>query len=169
MKDIPIFKDGVVICRLRTRPDGQKVMYKSGVLKDKQIMSLTGSPGWDTETVDRLLVNGDTLRYTYHDTEYSIEFTLFKMHAFVREDAGRQYHCHAKFYTASGLVKTKGRLDQQTTLIPEIPEGRLTFGEWAICPKCHARVRKVPCVRCGGAGIVRNEGPIPFLRNPGGE
>jgi hypothetical protein len=43
----------------------------------------------------------------------------------------------------------------------------LKFGDWAICPKCHAKVRKVVCKRCLGIGVVPNQGPIPFLRNPG--
>lgn len=43
----------------------------------------------------------------------------------------------------------------------------LKFGEWAICPRCHAKVRKVTCKVCQGAGVVPNKGPIPFLRNPG--
>lgn len=43
----------------------------------------------------------------------------------------------------------------------------LRFGEWAICPKCHARIRKVACKVCGGTGVVPNQGPIPFLRTPG--
>jgi len=44
---------------------------------------------------------------------------------------------------------------------------KLTFGEWAICPKCRARVREVMCKRCLGTGVVPNVGPIPFTKDVG--
>lgn len=44
---------------------------------------------------------------------------------------------------------------------------QLQFGAWAICPKCRARPRKVTCKRCQGAGIIPNEGIIPFVKKVG--
>lgn len=44
---------------------------------------------------------------------------------------------------------------------------QLQFGAWAICPKCRARPRKIPCSKCKGAGIVPNVGIVPFTKPVG--
>lgn len=63
----------------------------------------------------------------------------------------------------------------------------ITFGEVAVCPRCHARTRKYdydglvgarhkdptvkrkPCLGCNGLGIIPNKGPIPLTMPEGME
>ena len=64
--------------------------------------------------------------------------------------------------------RRKGERNPNTLKGPKVDLGKIVFGEWAICPKCHAKVVVVQCLKCDGKGIVPNKGPIPFTQNPGG-
>jgi DnaJ-class molecular chaperone len=53
--------------------------------------------------------------------------------------------------------------------VAPVDVSKLKFGEWAICPKCRAKIRERACKECGGTGVVPNKGIIPFTKPVGGD
>ncbi len=163
MSDTPLFRDGKVILKTRTLPDGSVLMFKPFIIREEHLMKMTGAPGWDKERVDATFTKGviGTLRYIQDNVQYDIRIETFREHAFERDIVGygSQYHVHKQYYRSSGVVSPKrvsAGYKPEEKSIPELPS-KLTFGEWVPCTRCRATgiepdKKKERCTKCQGQG-----------------
>jgi len=160
MNDRPLFRNGKVVTKIRTMPDGSLLLFKPFIVKPEHIMRLTDAPGWDKEHVDATFTDDipGGLRYTQDIVQYDISIEDFRVHAFVKNTPGfgDQYHVHRKYYRSTGLRTVSPKRGGDAPETPVVPK-KITFGEWVPCTKCGMTggSKKERCTKCQGTGVLR--------------
>lgn len=162
MTDIPLWRTGRVILKVRNRPDGSVLVYKPFLIKEEHIMRLTGAPGWDQVHVDATFSDGvvGTLRWQQEIVQYDIAIKAFREHAFLKDGlGGPQYHVHRKFYASTGLRTVDPIRRSAEPTAAELPRN-MAFGEWVPCSRCGSKgtepdKRSERCSKCQGLGFLK--------------